>query len=80
MHQIKKKPKSFYFLMIYILLTIILSFLENKALTGGMVKIGGIFFVIVWIQMFFYVKNANKVASRFYKIKLRDIFKKKESD
>jgi hypothetical protein len=80
MQQIKKKPKLFYILIIYNLIVIGVSFFENKILTGCMVKIGLVLFVVLWIQMFFYVRHSNKVASRFYGIKWRNIFTRKKSD
>jgi hypothetical protein len=76
----KKRPRLFGFLMIVTVLMLILSFAGFEEAANILFWIGAILFPICWIQMFFYVKNANKVASRFYKIKLRDIFKKKESD
>jgi hypothetical protein len=78
MQQMKKQPRLFWLLITNAVLMLIFSFAGFDRIANILLWVGLFLFPIYWIQMFFYVKNANKVASRFYKIKLRDVFKKKE--
>lgn len=80
MQQMKKQPRLFWLLMTNAVLMLIFSFAGFDRIANILLWVGLVLFPIYWIQMLFYVKNANKVASVFYRIKWRNIFTKKKSD
>jgi hypothetical protein len=80
MQQMKKRPKLLWIVIFHAVVTNIVAWMGYNDVAAIMVKIGIIMFVILWIQMFFYVRYANKVASKFYGIKWRNLFKKNGVD